>query len=95
MTLPYAVYLFDIDGTLVSAGGAGVARPHRALDETIVRRRSPDGGSPHGGHPRGLPETSPTPRLPNWDLKQSRPGIATSSGPAKRSKASSPLQRHF
>lgn len=33
MTLPWAVYLFDIDGTLVSAGGAGRRAFERAVDD--------------------------------------------------------------
>jgi phosphoglycolate phosphatase len=35
MTLPYAVYLFDIDGTLVSAGGAGRRAFERAMAEHV------------------------------------------------------------
>jgi len=34
MTLPYSVYLFDIDGTLVSAGGAG----RRAFEKAVAER---------------------------------------------------------
>ncbi len=34
MTLPFAVYLFDVDGTLVSAGGAG----RRAFERAVADR---------------------------------------------------------
>jgi phosphoglycolate phosphatase-like HAD superfamily hydrolase len=34
VTLPYAVYLFDVDGTLVSAGGAG----RRAFERAVAER---------------------------------------------------------
>ncbi len=34
MTLPFSVYLFDVDGTLVSAGGAG----RRAFERAMVAR---------------------------------------------------------
>jgi phosphoglycolate phosphatase-like HAD superfamily hydrolase len=37
MTLPWAVYLFDIDGTLVSAGGAG----RRAFERAVADRCGP------------------------------------------------------
>lgn len=37
MTLPFAVYLFDVDGTLVSAGGAG----RRAFEKAVADRFGP------------------------------------------------------
>ena len=37
LSLPYAVYLFDIDGTLVSAGGAG----RRAFERAVGDRCGP------------------------------------------------------
>ena len=40
MTLPYAVYLFDIDGTLVSAGGAG----RRAFERAVADHHGPIDG---------------------------------------------------
>ncbi len=41
MTLPYAVYLFDVDGTLVSAGGAG----RRAFERAVADRCGPLDGA--------------------------------------------------
>jgi phosphoglycolate phosphatase len=41
VTLPYAVYLFDIDGTLVSAGGAG----RRAFERAVADRCGPLDGA--------------------------------------------------
>jgi phosphoglycolate phosphatase len=41
VTLPFAVYLFDIDGTLVSAGGAG----RRAFERAVAERCGPFDGS--------------------------------------------------
>lgn len=37
MTLPFSVYLFDVDGTLVSAGGAG----RRAFERAVADRCGP------------------------------------------------------
>lgn len=41
MSLPWAVYLFDIDGTLVSAGGAG----RRAFERAVADRCGPVDGA--------------------------------------------------
>ncbi len=41
MTLPFAVYLFDIDGTLVSAGGAG----RRAFERAVGDHCGPPDGA--------------------------------------------------
>ena len=41
MTLPWAVYLFDVDGTLVSAGGAG----RRAFERAVADRCGPMNGA--------------------------------------------------
>lgn len=44
MTLPFAVYLFDVDGTLVSAGGAG----RRAFERAVAERLGPVDGALSG-----------------------------------------------
>jgi phosphoglycolate phosphatase-like HAD superfamily hydrolase len=43
-TLPFAVYLFDVDGTLVSAGGAG----RRAFERAVADRLGPVDGALSG-----------------------------------------------
>ena len=50
MSLPFAVYLFDIDGTLVSAGGAG----RRAFERAVVERCGPMNGALEGLRLDGL-----------------------------------------
>jgi phosphoglycolate phosphatase len=50
VTLPYAVYLFDIDGTLVSAGGAG----RRAFERAVTERCGPFDGALSGLRLDGL-----------------------------------------
>jgi phosphoglycolate phosphatase-like HAD superfamily hydrolase len=49
-TLPFAVYLFDIDGTLVSAGGAG----RRAFERAVADRCGPANGALEGLRLDGL-----------------------------------------
>jgi phosphoglycolate phosphatase-like HAD superfamily hydrolase len=48
--LPFAVYLFDVDGTLVSAGGAG----RRAFERAVADRYGPLDGALHGLRLDGL-----------------------------------------
>lgn len=50
MSLPFAVYLFDIDGTLVSAGGAG----RRAFERAVAERCGPVDGALEGLRLDGL-----------------------------------------
>jgi phosphoglycolate phosphatase len=50
LSLPYAVYLFDIDGTLVSAGGAG----RRAFERAVADRCGPLDGALQGLRLDGL-----------------------------------------
>lgn len=50
MMLPFAVYLFDIDGTLVSAGGAG----RRAFERAVADRCGPFDGALRGLRLDGL-----------------------------------------
>lgn len=50
MSLPWSVYLFDIDGTLVSAGGAG----RRAFERAVADRCGPFDGALSGLRLDGL-----------------------------------------
>jgi phosphoglycolate phosphatase-like HAD superfamily hydrolase len=50
VSLPWAVYLFDIDGTLVSAGGAG----RRAFERAVAERCGPVDGALEGLRLDGL-----------------------------------------
>ncbi len=50
MTLPFAVYLFDVDGTLLSAGGAG----RRAFERAVADRCGPMKGALDGLRLDGL-----------------------------------------